>query len=257
MDCALRAGERIYDLQRGGLRIIQADAGFRFGTDSVLLADFCRPRRGERVADMGTGDGVIPLLLAGRAPDLAIDAFEIRPEAADRARRNAALNGLSARITVHTGDVLRAAETIGRERVKLAVSNPPYLQPGEGLTSPDPDRAYARGGEGACGIAAWTEACARVLQNGGRLCMVFPAFGLARLLRAYESAGVAPKRLRLVAPRPEKAPKLMLLEGIKGGGEGLRILPTLFTHREDGGFSEEMLRIYGETADAGAVPDLT
>ena len=125
MEQWLREGERIDDLQRDGLRIIQRTDGFRFGTDAVLLADFAGVKKGERVADMGTGTGVLPLLLSARAQDATFDAFEIQQDVADMAARSVRLNGLEARIRVHHADCREAAGIIGHERCHLVVSNPP------------------------------------------------------------------------------------------------------------------------------------
>ena len=150
----LHPGERIDDLQRGGLRIIQREAGFRFGTDAVLLADFAMAKRGERVCDMGTGTGVLPLLIAARAEDTQIDAFEVQADVADMAARNVRLNGLESRIRVHHADCREAARVIGHEVCSLVVTNPPYTAAGAGLVSPDGGRAKARACGGAQGRAA-------------------------------------------------------------------------------------------------------
>ena len=253
----IREGECLHDLQRGGLFIIQPEKGFRFCTDSVLLADFCRPKRGERVADMGTGSGVIPLLLSARVPGISVDAFEVSEPAADRAARSVGLNGLSGTIRVHRADLREAPRIIGYESVSLAVTNPPYLQPGEGLVSPDPERALARGGADVCGIESWTAACGAVLKNGGRFAAVFPAAGFLRLCDAMRGAEIEPKRVRFVSGGPDKRPKLFLIEGIKRGGRGLSFLPGLFTHEADGSFSKEMRRIYGEEPEGNILPEET
>ena len=242
----LLPGERIDDLQRGGLRIIQREDGFRFGTDAVLLADFASPRRGERVADMGTGTGVLPLLLSARAEDTTFDAFEIQPDVADMAARSVALNGLCARIRVHAADCREASKIIGAECVQLCVTNPPYTRQGAGLVSPQKTRALSRSDGEGCTLGAWMSACARVLQNGGRLCVVFPSPRLLELCDAMREAHVEPKRVRMVASGMDRPPRLVLLEGRKRGRPGLHILPPLITHEADGGFSAEMRRIYGE-----------
>ena len=210
----LLPGERIDDLQRGGLRIIQREDGFRFGTDAVLLADFASPRRGERVADM--------------------------------AARSVALNGLCARIRVHAVDCREASKIIGAECVQLCVTNPPYTRQGAGLVSPQKTRALSRSDGEGCTLGAWMSACARVLQNGGRLCVVFPSPRLLELCDAMREAHVEPKRVRMVASGMDRPPRLVLLEGRKRGRPGLHILPPLITHEADGGFSAEMRRIYGE-----------
>lgn len=240
----LREGERLDDLQRGGLKILQRPDGFRFGTDAVLLADFCRARPGDTVVDMGTGSGVLPLLICGRADRTRIVGVERETLMADMAQRSVALNGLEDRIRVVCCDIREAPAQLGMERFRLAVTNPPYTQRSRGLVSPSTLKAEARSAD--CPLEEWIHACARVLQFGGRLCMVYPASRLGEVIAAMQQFRLAPKRLRLVAKRPEHPPKLMLLEGKKGGGQGMIVEPLLVTHREDGTFSEEMRRIYGE-----------
>ncbi len=242
---AVKQNERIDDLQRGGLRIIQNVNGFRFGTDAVLLADFCAARPGERVCDMGTGTGVLPLLISARAAGTIIDAFEVQEDVADMAARSVRLNGLESRIRVHASDCRAAAQIIGHECVQLVVTNPPYTKGGAGLVSPEQTRALSRSEEVT--LEEWMTACARVLQNGGRLCVVFPAPRFLQLCDAMRANRVEPKRVRFVAARADAAPKLVLVEGKKGGKPGLHLLPFLLTHDENGGFTAEMRRIYGET----------
>ena len=210
VETALKAGERIDDLQRDGLRIIQREDGFRFGTDAVLLADFAAVRRGERVCDMGTGTGVLPLLLSARAEGTTFDAFEVQRDVADMAKRSVALNGLQARIRVHHADCREAGRIIGCETVQLVVTNPPYTALGAGLVSPEETRALSRS-DSDCPLADWMAACARVLQNGGRLCAVFPAPRFLALCDAMRGAKVEPKRVRFIVSRPENAPKLVLI----------------------------------------------
>ena len=241
----LLPGERLDDLQRGGLVIIQKESGFRFGTDAVLLADFARVKPGERVCDMGTGTGVLPLLLAARAEGTTFDAFEIQEDVADMAARSVRANGLEGRIRIHRADCRDAAEIIGHETCRLVVTNPPYTAAGAGLISPQRTRALSRS-EGESSIEAWMAACSRVLQNGGRLCCVFPAPRFLQLCDAMRQARVEPKRVRFVAAKVSASPKLVLLEGLKGGRPGLHMEPLLVTHTDEGGFTQEMRRIYGE-----------
>lgn len=241
----LREGERIDDLQRDGLRIIQRSDGFRFGTDAVLLADFAGVKKGEHVADMGTGTGVLPLLLSARAQDTTFDAFEIQSDVADMAQRSVQLNGLQARIRIHREDCRDAARIIGHEYCHLVVSNPPYTKGGAGLVSPEKTRALSRS-DSDCPIEEWIAACARVLKNGGRLCCVFPAPRFLELCDAMRAARVEPKRVRFVVAREDASPKLVLVEGLKGGRPSLHVQPMLVTHDAQGNFTQEMRRIYGE-----------
>jgi len=238
-------GERLDDLQRGGLRVLQRADGFRFGTDAVLLADFAGVRKGERVADMGTGTGVLPLLLSARAERTTFDAFEIQPDVADMALRSVRLNGLEDRIRVHHADCRKAADIIGHECCRLVVTNPPYTKSGAGLISPEETRALSRN-DSHCEIGEWIAACAKVLQNGGRLCCVFPAPRFLELCDAMRAVRVEPKRVRFVVARETSAPKLVLTEGLKGGRPGLHMQPMLITHDAGGNFTQEMRRIYGE-----------
>lgn len=247
MEISLNEGERIDDLQRGGLRIIQSVHGFRFGTDAVLLADYCAGRTGKLSADMGTGTGVLSLLIAARNPEVSFEAVELSPVMADMARRSVRLNGLESRIRVHTVDVRQAYEAIGIEKMDSVVTNPPYHPEGTGLTSPDKEIAMARGGDNSCPIEEWMYACGRVLKNGGHLFLIYPAARLLMATQAMQKYRIEPKRIRLVAARVQDPPKLAMIEGIKGSRPGLQLLPVLFTHREDGTYTEEMRRIYGET----------
>lgn len=246
MEINLNEGERIDDLQRGGLRIIQSVHGFRFGTDAVLLADYCAGRTGRLSADMGTGTGVLSLLIAARNPDVSFEAVELSPVMADMAGRSARLNGLEDRIRVHCVDVRQAFEVLGIEKMDSVVTNPPYHPEGTGLTSPDKEIAMARGGDNSCPIEEWMFACGRVLRNGGHLFLIYPAARLLSVTQAMQKCRIEPKRVRFVASRIQDPPKLVMIEGIKGGRPGLHLLPVLFTHNEDGTYSEEMRRIYGE-----------
>ena len=240
-----REDETLHDLQRGGLKILQKRFGFRFGTDAVLLADFAGVKRGERVADMGTGTGVLPLLLSARAEGTTFDAFEIQHDVADMAMRSVQINGLQDRIRVHCADCRDAARMIGHECCHLVVSNPPYTRQGAGLVSPEKTRALSRS-DSDCSLEEWIAACGRVLRNGGRLCCVFPAPRFLELCDAMRAARMEPKRVCFVAARPEAAPKLVLLEGLKGGRPGLHVQPLLITHEADGSYTRRMREIYGE-----------
>ena len=241
----LREGERIDDLQRNGLRIIQRADGFRFGTDAVLLADFAGVKKGEHVADVGTGTGVLPLLLSARAEGTTFDAFEIQQDVADMAKRSVELNGLGARICIHHADCRDAASLIGHERCSLVVSNPPYTKGGAGLVSPEQTRALSRS-DSDCLIEEWIAACGKLLKNGGRLCCVFPAPRFLELCDAMRMARIEPKRVRFVVARESSSPKLVLVEGLKGGRPALHMMPMLITHDAQGNFTQEMRRIYGE-----------
>lgn len=239
-----RPGERVDDLQRGGLRILQRPDAFRFGTDSVLLAHFAAPRPGDRVADLGTGTGVLCLLMSDMQPTAAFDGVEVQPEMADMARRSVAMNRLEERIRIHEMDMRQAAARLGYGGHTLAVCNPPYGRPGRALESSRAavNRARHLGGLGLEEIA---QSGAALLKNGGRMALVYPSAGLLDLMTALRAARLEPKRVRLVQDRPGAAPKLALLDAVKGAGSQLHWLPPLVLREESGGWSAERNRIYG------------
>ncbi len=243
MEPSLLPGERLDDLQCRGLKIIQRPDAFRFGTDSVLLADFAAPRKGDRAVDLGCGTGAIALLMAGHRSELSVEAVELQPEIADMARRSVALNGLEARVHVHNLDMREAWRTLGAGRFSLAVCNPPYGRSGAALESLSDAKRVARH-EGDLTPAALARSAAMLLKNGGRFSCIYPAPRSYELMRAMDGASIAPKRLRMVQGVAGRAPKFVLLEGVKGGGEGLHWLAPLVLRDESGAFTEEWHRIY-------------
>ncbi len=240
----LLPGERLDDLQCQGLKIIQRRDAFRFGTDSVLLADFAAPRKRDVAVDLGCGTGAIALLMAGHQPNLRVDAVELQIEIADMAKRSVALNGLEARVRVHCLDMREAWRALGAGKFSLAVCNPPYGRSGAALESQNEAKRIARH-EGDLTPADLAKSAAMLLKNGGRFCAVYPAPRAYELMRAMDGAGIAPKRVRTVHGVAGRAPKFVLLEGVKGSGEGLHWLTPLVLRNEDGSFTGEWRRIYG------------
>lgn len=236
--------ERIDDLQRGGLRVIQRADAFRFGTDAVLLADFAAPRRHDRVCDLGTGTGIIPLLLYARENTISADAVEIQPDMADMAARSMAMNGLNEKIRVLPGDLRSIRTLLPHARYDLVTCNPPYGKAGGTLLNPDASKRLARHEE-SCAIEDLACAAAWLLQNGGRLCCVFPAARMIELSDAMRKYRMAPKRIRMVHSRVEKAAHLCLMEGMLDARPGLIIEPPLVIYDENNAYTPELRRIYG------------
>ena len=236
--------ERIDDLQRGGLRVIQRADAYRFGTDAVLLADFAAPRRHDRVCDLGTGTGIIPLLLYARENTISADAVEIQPDMADMAARSMAMNGLNEKIHVLPGDLRSIRTLLPHARYDLVTCNPPYGKAGGTLLNPDASKRLARHEE-SCAIEDVACAAAWLLQNGGRLCCVFPAARMIELSDAMRKYRMAPKRIRMVHSRVEKAAHLCLMEGMLDARPGLIIEPPLVIYDENNAYTPELRRIYG------------
>ena len=234
--------ERIEDLQYKGLRIIINTRGFRYGTDSVLLAAFAQAKQKERVADLGAGTGIIAILLQART-GAELTAIEIQPEQCDMARRSVVMNGQP--ITVIEAD-MRSPELAGLKRFDAAVCNPPYYPAGHG-------RISAKGQEGFEGAATHELYCtmeevaasaARLIKYGGRFYMCCPASRLSEAFCALAANKLEPKRMRLVASKAEKEPYLALIEAKKGAAPGLRIEKQLVICGADGEYTGEAKRIY-------------
>lgn len=236
-------GERIDDLQCRGYRLIQRPDAFRFGTDSVLLADFADPKRGCRAADLGCGTGAIATLMVAHQPEILVDAVEIQPDIADMALRSVEMNGLTDRIRVHNLDLRHAADTLGHGRHALVVCNPPYGREGAALKSIAQTHRLARH-EGDLTPEALCRAAAQLLKNGGRFKVIYPAGRGYEMMRAMDTAGLAPKNIRTVHGFSGRAPKFLLIDAVKGGGSQLHWLPPLVLYEPDGFPTAEWLRIY-------------
>ncbi len=194
----LRRGERLDDLQISGLRIIQNTQGFCFGTDAVLLANFASARKNEKVLDLCTGSGIIPLLMSAKTKAAHFTGIEIQPDVACMARRSVALNNLNERIKIDTGDIKQAARLYGSAAFDVVTVNPPYLDAGE--ESVREGVACARH-ETACALDDVLRAAAGVLRHGGRLYMVHRPHRLADVIAGMRGHRLEPKKLRLVQPR--------------------------------------------------------
>ena len=246
----LRSGERLDDLGHTGLKLIQSRAWVPFAIDSVLLCRFVRLRRGDRLLDLGTGTGVIPLLLSALHPAAELHGLEMQPELADMAARSVAYNGLTGRVQIREGDWRRVAALYGDSAFSAVTLNPPYRRPGTGRLSPVPQRARAR--HALDGTLAEAVAAAGVsLKHGGRLFTVFLAERLGELLTGLAAQRLEPKRLRPVYPAPGRQARLVLVEAAKGGRPGLHLEPPLCIYREAGTYSDEVAAYF---AAGGAAP---
>ena len=223
--------------------VFRQAAHFRLGTDTVLLADFVKAEGRRHGIDLGCASGALMLLLLARAPRLRMTGIELAAEAAERARENMAANGLEGRSEIITGDLRAHRALFAAGSFDLVAVNPPYYPAGSGLVSADPERAAARG-ELTCTLADICEAASFLCRTGGSVCLVHKPERLSELFCALTAAGIEPKRLRLVCPRPAAAPSLVLVEGRRGGHPGLVIEPPLLLRDTDGAESAELRRIY-------------
>lgn len=234
--------EKIDELWPGGYRFLFDDALFQPSTDTFLLGDFVRLRRGDRVCDLGAGTGLLGLLLLARQSELTVTDVEIQSAACDLARRTAELNGLCDRIAVMQAD-LRQRDGLPHGAFDAVASNPPYFTPGSGAVSGDPARGAARS-ELTCTLEDVCAAAARLLTFGGRFSLVFRPDRLAELLATLQKHRLEPKRLRFVHHTVSAPPSLLLLESCLGGKPGLAVEPPLVMKDAQGSDTAELRRVY-------------
>lgn len=235
--------EKIDDLQCRGLRIIQKEDGFRFGVDAVLLADFCRSERFKNAVDLGTGTGIIPILLAGKTKAEKLIGIEILGDMAEMAQRSIILNGLEDRVRIICGDLKNSAALLGSESFDLVTSNPPYVNSGGGLLSESDSRTAARH-EVLCTLEDIIAAASRLLKNKGQLNLIHRPERLVDILCTMRKHNIEPKVMRLVSPSRGKAPNLVLIRGFKAGRTQLNIQEPLYIYNPDRSYTEEARRIY-------------
>lgn len=243
-DALLLEGERIDDLQRNNLHIIQNKEKFCFGMDAVLLSGFAKVKPGERVLDMGTGTGIIPILLSAKTEAEHLTALEIQEESADMARRSVVLNGLQKKIDVITGDIKDASVILGKAAFDVVTCNPPYMNDQHGLKNPDLPKAIARH-EVLCSLEDVVREASAVLKPNGRFYMVHRPFRLAEIFAALQKYKLEPKTMRLVHPFMDKEPNMVLLECLKDGKSMIRIEPPLIVYQEPGVYTQEIYDVYG------------
>ena len=220
-----------------------------FSTDTLLLAAFSQPRRGERCADLGTGCGTIPLLWRARGEPGPILAVELQPQAAEQARRSVERSGYEQHIQVVEGDVRDYKALLPCQGLDRVACNPPYTLPGAGAASPDPQRRAARQGD-CFSLEDLAQAARYCLKHRGWLCLCLSVRRLAEALALFSRWDLEPKLLRLVQQRRDKAPYLFLLECRRGGRPGgLEAAPTLLLEEDGGGPTRELLEVYGSYRD--------
>ena len=237
--------ERIDDLQRGGFRIIQDPEKFCFGTDAVLLADFAKARAGEKVCDLCTGTGVIPLLMLARYPGSSYTGVEIQPDMADMASRSMQLNGVEGAIQIMAGDLREIRSLLPTSSFAAVTVNPPYMKVRpDSLKNGSASVSLARH-EIACSLSDVMAAARYLLKTHGHFYMVHRPSRLSEIFEEMLKAGIEPKRMQLVYPYKDREATQVLIEGTLGGGQEMHVLPPLVTYEAPGVYTKEMLAVYG------------
>lgn len=240
----LKENERIDDLQRNGYRIIQDPERFCFGMDAVLLSGFATVKDGARVLDLGTGTGIIPILLAAKTGAAHLTGLEIQPDSADMAGRSVALNGLEEKIDIVTGDIKEAGRIFDAASFDVITCNPPYMIGRHGLKNPEDAKAIARH-EILCTLEDVAEQTAKLLKPGGKFFLVHRPFRLAEIMVTLKKYKLEPKRMQLVYPFVDKEPNMVLLEAARGGRPRMTVEKPLIVYREPGVYMAEIYDIYG------------
>ena len=245
MTTNLKPEERLDDLQVNGYEIIQHPGKFCFGMDAVLLSNFARVKKGERVLDLGTGTGIIPILMTAKTEGENFVGLEIQEESADMARRSISHNQLDGKVEIVTGDIKEAANIFGLASFDVITTNPPYMIGQHGIANESDTKAIARH-EVLCTLDDILRESARILKPRGRFYMVHRPFRLAEIMSLMVKYHLEPKRMRLVYPYVDKEPNIVLIEGLKGGNSRITVEPPLIVYDAPGVYTDELKRMYYE-----------
>ena len=240
----LHPGERFDDLNRNGYSIIQNPQKFCFGMDAVLLSGFCEVKEKERVLDLGTGTGIIPILLEAKTKGKEFIGLEIQEESADMARRSVSYNHLEERVSIVTGDIKEASKIFGGSSFDVITTNPPYMIGQHGLKNASEAKTIARH-EVLCTLDDIMRESAKLLIPKGRFYMVHRPFRLAEIMVTMKKYNIEPKRMQLVYPFVDKEPNMVLIEGLRDGNPRMTVEKPLIVYKEQNIYTDEIISIYG------------
>lgn len=239
----LLPGERLDDLQRNHYKIIQNPEKFCFGMDAVLLSSFAKLEHCKKVLDLGTGNGILPILLAAKTDTEFFEGLELQEESADMARRSVAYNHLENRIHITTGNLTNASALFGNHSFDAVVTNPPYMNDKHGLQNPHLPKAIARH-EIFCNLEDVIRESSHVLKPKKSLYMVHRPFRLAEIFKTMAKYQLEPKRMCFVHPYLNKEPNMVLIEAVKDAKPFLHIEPPIIVYESPGVYTRQLLDIY-------------
>ncbi len=236
--------ERVDDLQRNGYGIIQDPGRFCFGMDAVLLSGFAKVKPGETVLDLGTGTGIIPILLEAKTKGSHFTGLEIQPESVDMARRSVCYNEIEDRVSIVEGDIKEASQIFGAASFDVITTNPPYMISEHGLQNEADAKTIARH-EVLCDLDDILRESARLLKPQGHFYMVHRPFRLAEIFCKMVEYHIEPKRMQLVYPYIDKEPNMVLIEGMRGAKSRITVEKPLIVYKKPGVYTDEIYDIYG------------
>lgn len=240
----LKDSERIDDLGCNDLKIIQNKDWFCFGMDAVLLANYCDIKNNSTVVDLGTGTGIIPILLSGKTKAKKIYGIEIQEEVAEMASRSIELNNLGDRIEIKNIDLKQATTVLGKNKFDVVTSNPPYMSADSGLKNKADNKTISRH-ETKCSLRDVVEVASELLTHNGRFFLVHRPNRIVDIFTLLREYKLEPKTIRFVHPQAKKSPNLVLIKSVKASKPDLKFEDPLYVYREDGSYTDELLKIYG------------
>lgn len=241
----LKEGERMDDLNLKGYQIIQNPKFFCFGMDAVLLSSFTEVKEGETVLDLGSGNGIIPILLEAKTKGKSFVGLEIQYQNVDMARRSILFNNLIDKVQIDNGDIKEIKEYYKYESFDVVTSNPPYMNEGGGLINLHEAKTIARH-EVLCSLEDIIYAASYVLKNKGRFYMVHRPHRLADIMILLRKYRLEAKELRMVHPYIDKAPNMVLIQAVKNARALLKVSKPLIVYNEKGKYNEEIKELYNE-----------
>lgn len=244
VEVTIHSHERLDELHRNGYYIIQDPGRFCFGMDAVLLSGFAKVKPGEKALDLGTGTGIIPILLEAKTKGEHFTGLEIQPESADMAARSVAYNHLEEKVDIVTGDIKEASQIFGASSFDVVTTNPPYMIGQHGLVNEGDAKAIARH-EILCDLDNILRESARILPPGGRFYMVHRPFRLAEIFSKMVAYRIEPKRMQMVYPFVDKEPNMVLIEGLRDGKSRLTVEKPLIVFEKPGVYTKDITEIYG------------
>lgn len=246
MQNILKENERIEDIQFAKLKLIQKPNGFCYGIDAVLLASFCDVKIDWRGVDLGTGTGIIPLLLSSKMNELI--GIEIQNEVADMAKRSIAINELEDKIKILNIDMNEACKYIEPYSRDVVISNPPYIAKNDGITNHDDNKAISRH-EIKVSLENVISTAYNLLKDRGHFYLVHRPHRLVDILYLCRKYKLEPKRIRFIHPQKNKKPNILLLHCVKYGRPELKFLDPLYVYEDNGRYTDEIYHIYGKEYD--------
>lgn len=243
MAIKLNEHERLDDLQRNGYRLIQNTEIFCFGMDAVLLSTFASARPTDHVLDLGTGNGVIPILMEAKTKAAHFTGLEIQDINVDMAKRSVVLNGLEEKVDIVHGDIKEASRIFGGASFHVVTTNPPYMNENHGIVNPHSAKAIARH-EILCTLDDVVREASKVLKMRGKLYMVNRPQRLVEIFEIMRKYKLEPKRIKMVHPYEDKDANIVLIEAVKGGNTLLKVESPLVVYQKNGEYTQELKKWY-------------